>query len=297
MKYVITGGAGNISKPLTELLLAAGHEVTVVGRNAENLKPSTDKGAHAAIGTVEDVAFLTSTFKGADAVYTMVPPNFGATDWKSYIGQIGKNYAQAIQEAGVQYVVNLSSIGAHMPDGCGPVSGLFREEQELNKLENVHIRHLRPGFFYNNFYSNIPMIKGMGILGGNFGNAETKMVFSDPADIAAAAVQELQNLTFTGHSIVYIASDVRTAGEVAKTLGQAIGNPQLPWVEFSDEQSLGGMQQAGLPEEIAKNYVEMGSALRSGKMFEDFEKNQPNKLGTVKLEDFAQYFAGAYTAS
>ena len=87
MKYVITGGAGHISRPLTEKLLAAGHEVTVIGRNSEHLKPLTDKGAKAAIGSVEDVNFLKETFQGADAVYTMVPPTFSATDWKSWIGQ------------------------------------------------------------------------------------------------------------------------------------------------------------------------------------------------------------------
>ena len=37
MKYVITGGAGNISKPLAETLLAAGHAVTIIGRSAEHL--------------------------------------------------------------------------------------------------------------------------------------------------------------------------------------------------------------------------------------------------------------------
>jgi len=37
MKFVVTGAAGHVSKPLTELLLARGHEVPVIGRNAENL--------------------------------------------------------------------------------------------------------------------------------------------------------------------------------------------------------------------------------------------------------------------
>ena len=74
MKYVITGGAGNISKPLALQLLKAGHTVTVIGRNAANLTELTNAGAKAAIGSVEDIAFLTASFTGADAVYTMVPP-------------------------------------------------------------------------------------------------------------------------------------------------------------------------------------------------------------------------------
>ena len=129
MKYVITGSAGNISKPLALQLLKAGHEVTVIARNAANLSVLTEAGAKAAIGSVEDVTFLTETFTGADAVYTMVPPVHASTDWKGYIGIIGKNYTAAIKASGVKYVVNLSSIGAHLEDGCGPVSGLYRVEQ------------------------------------------------------------------------------------------------------------------------------------------------------------------------
>ena len=83
MKYVITGGAGHISKPVVEKLLAGGHLVTVIGRNAENLKELVAKGATAAVGSVDDIKFLTKTFQGADAVYTMIPPNMAAPDWKS----------------------------------------------------------------------------------------------------------------------------------------------------------------------------------------------------------------------
>ncbi|MDQ3846225.1 MAG: NmrA family NAD(P)-binding protein, partial [Bacteroidota bacterium] len=291
-----TGSAGHVTKPLSEKLLAAGHDVTVIGRNAENVKPLTDKGAKAALGSVEDVKFLQQTFSGVDAVYTMVPPYFGAADWKSYIEQIGKNYAEAIKASGVKYAVNLSSVGAHLPHGCGTVSGLYRVEKILNELDGVHIKHLRPGYFFQNFLSNVSMVKHMNILGGNFGPADTEIMLAEPDDIAEAAAEELQNLNFTGHSVRYIASDERTTGDIAKVLGTAIGKPDLPWVAFSDEQTLGGMQQAGLPEEVARNYTEMGAAIRSGIFSEDYWANRP-RLSKTKLEDFAPAFAAAYNAS
>ncbi|MBD0369196.1 MAG: NAD-dependent dehydratase, partial [Flavisolibacter sp.] len=99
-----------------------------------------------------------------------------------------------------------------------------------------------------------------------------------------------------GHSVRYIASDERTTGDIAKVLGTAIGKPDLPWVAFSDEQTLGGMQQAGLPEEVARNYTEMGAAIRSGIFSEDYWANRP-RLSKTKLEDFAPAFAAAYNAS
>jgi len=294
MKYVITGGAGHISKPIVERLLAAGHLVTVVGRNPENLKGLADQGATAAAGSVDDVKFLTEAFDGADAVYTMVPPNMAAPDWKTWIGKIGENYAQAIKNAGVKYVVNLSSIGAHLPDGGGPVSGLYRAEQVLNSLKNVHIKHLRPSYFFNNFLSSAGMVKQMSIIGSNFGGDNFKMILTDTNDVGEAATEELLNLNFTGHSIRYIASDERNINEVAKIFGDAIGKPGLPWVVFTNDQAYEGMLQAGLPQEIARNFAEMGNALHTGIMQEDYWKHHPGKLGKVKIENFAKTFAAVY---
>ncbi len=297
MQYVITGAAGNISKPLVLSLLQSGHQVTVISRNESNIKELADAGAKAAIGSLEDLDFLIKTFTGADAVYTMVPPNHHPADWKAFIGGIGENYAKAIKAAGIKYVVNLSSIGAHMEEGCGPVSGLFRAEKALSALTDVNILHLRPGYFYPNLFANLGLIKGMGIMGSNFSAAEGKFVIVDPTDIAAVAAKALTELSFTGHSIQYIASDEVSSQQIASAIGQAIGKPELTWVEFTDEQALGGMLQAGLPEEVAKNYVEMGGALRSGKMSEDYWKHRPASLGKVKLADFAKVFAAVYNAS
>lgn len=295
MHYVITGGAGNISKPLALQLLANKHQVTVIGRTASNLQELTAAGAVAAIGSVEDIDFLTKTFTGADAIYTMIPPKWDAADWKGYIAGIGKNFAAAIQASGVKKVVNLSSIGAHMELGCGPVSGLYHVEKALNALVGVDIKHLRPAFFYTNFLANIGMIKHMQIIGANYGeNSLLSLVF--PGDIATAAAEELTNLSFTGNSIRYVISDEKTTTEVAAILGAAIGNPALPWVNFTDEQTQAGMLQAGLSEEVAKNYAEMGAAMRTGQMSAEYNQLPKPNFGKTKLTDFAKTFAIIYNS-
>jgi len=294
MKITVTGSLGNISKPLTEKLVAAGHTVTVISSDPAKATAIEALGAIPAIGSVEDASFLQSAFAGADAVYTMVPPNFKAADWKAYIGETGAGYAAAIRNAGIKYVVNLSSMGAHLPDGVGPVSGLYKAEQAMNALEGVNVLHLQPGFFYNNFYGNVDMIKHANILGANYGSND-QLVLVSPADIAAVAADALINLDFTGKSVRFVASALHTNAEVAGILGKAIGKPDLPWVEFSDEEALAGMEQAGLPKEIAANYVEMGTAARSGKMFELFRKEGAVVNGKISLEDFAKEFAKSFS--
>ncbi len=294
MKYVITGAAGNISKPLSEILISKGHDVTVIGRSAENLKDLTSKGAKAAIGNLEDAGFLAETFRGADAAYIMFPPQYAALELNAY-HDLAIKYSSAIQQSGIKNIVVLSSIGAHLSEGVGPVTGLNMAEQELNKLADVNILYLRPGYFYTNLFANIGMIKGMNIIGNNSGDANNTIILSHPKDIAEGAAEALTALDFKGHTVQYLVSDERPQGDIAKVLGTAIGKPELPWVAFTDEQSLGGMIGAGVPELMAKKYVEMGSSMRSGKMFEDY-KTQPHTQGKIRLEDFAQDFAKAYNA-
>lgn len=291
MNITVTGSLGNISKPLTETLVKAGHNVTLITSKADNADAIKALGATPAIGLVTDVDFLTRAFTGADALYIMTPPNREATEWKNYIGGIGKNYAAAVAASGVKKVVHLSSLGAHLEDGTGPIAGIHRVEEALNALEGVAVKHLRPGYFFTNYYANVDMIKHGGILGSNY-SADTQVVLVDTADIADAAAEELQS-DFTGKSVRYVASDVLSGKEIAATLGAAIGKPELPWVEFSDADALNGMVQAGLSEEIASNYVEMGQAIRTGVLNEDYLIHQP-ALSKRKLKDFAVEFAKAF---
>jgi uncharacterized protein YbjT (DUF2867 family) len=292
MKITLTGSTGNITKPLAEILVAKGHEVKIISSNTDRTEEIKSLGAIPLIGSVSDTGFLKDAFTGADAIYTMVPPNFAAPKFRTYIKGIGENYAAAIKESGVKKVVNLSSVGADLPDGTGPIAGLHDVENIFAALNGVDVKHLRAGYFYINFLANIDMVKHANILGSNFG-ADSKLVLVHPRNIAAVAAEVLES-NFTGKTIQYVASDdVSTPADVAKVLGTAVGKPALPWIEFSDEDALNGMVGAGLPEEIAKNYVEMGDAIRSNKLFVDYYKNRP-VLGNIKLKDFAAEFAAAY---
>lgn len=294
MKIIITGSLGNISRPLSTKLAADGHEVTVISSDQKKSGEIAAIGANAAAGNVNDVDFLTKTFTGADLVYLMVPTDFAAPDIKGSIQAIGEGYTRAVKASGVKKVVLLSSIGAHLEAGTGPIAGLHAVEEQLKKLDDTDLLFLRPSYFYNNFYDNIDMIKHAGIIGSNFG-ANQELVFADPEDIADAAAENIEK-GFTGQSVLYIGSDKRTLGEVATILGKAIGKPELPWVEFTDEQAFKGMIDAGLPEDISKNYVEMGAAIRSGLIWDDFDLENAELIGKTKLEDFAVKFAAAYNS-
>lgn len=291
MKITTAGSLGNVSHPLVKLLIAAGHEVNVITSNTDRQAAIEALGATAAIGSISDAAFLTNAFTGADAVYTMTPPAMGQNIVQN-IADAGEAYAQAIKAAGVKRVVMLSSIGADVAEGTGPIKGVHLVEQAFKQLTAVNITIMRAGNFYYNFLRDIPVIKSQGILGNNF-SGDKRIVLAHPQDIAAAIAGELQS-PGNGIEVKYIVSDISTGNEVAATLGQAIGNPNLPWVQFSDEQLSQGMLSAGLPAELIDLIVEMGRAMQSGVITNDFFATGAPVNGKIKLKQFAEEFKVRY---
>ena len=294
MKIVITGSLGNVARPLTKQLIAEGHDITVISSNETKKAEIENLGAKAAIGSIIDLGFLIETFKGNDAAFLMTPPNMGFENIVENTINAGKNYAEAIKQAGIKKIVMLSSIGAESPVENGPIKGLHFIEKLYNEVENTSVTFLRAGYFYINFFNDIPLIKNVGIIGGNYpGHTEVPLVH--PKDIAKAAAEELTKNS-EGKNVRYKVSDVRTASDVAKAFGNAIGKPELPWVEFKDEESLNGMLQAGLPQEIAELYTEMGRGIRTGVVQKDFIEHGSVVDGEIKLEEFAKEFAGKFSA-
>jgi uncharacterized protein YbjT (DUF2867 family) len=293
-KLVITGSIGHISKPIIEGLVKAGEEVTVITSSIDRVGDIEKTGAKALVGKVQDLSFLKTAFKDADAIYTMIPPLWQTSNWQASQTEVAKNYADALRFNKVKYVVNLSSVGAHTGKGVGPVNALFDFEQMLNAIPGLNVKHLRPSYFLYNFINQIALIKQAGIMGANYGEGE-KLFLVHTNDIARAALEELLNLKFSGNSVRYIFGDERSGKEIAEVLGKSIGK-DLKWVVFTDDQQKQGLLQAGLSETHAYSFTEMGKAIREGTLQADARKNKPS-LSATKLEDFAKEFAKAFELS
>lgn len=294
MKIIITGSLGNVAKPLVQQLIGEGHDITVISSNETKKHEIETLGAKAAIGSITNLDFLVKTFEGADAAFLMTPPNMGGINIVENTINAGKNYAEAIKQTEIKRVVMLSSIGVESPVENGPIKGLHFIEKFYNELENTSVTFLRAGYFYLNFFNDIPLIKNAGIIGANFPQ-DAKVPLVHPIDIAKAAAEELVK-NVEGKNVKYIVSDERKASEFAKVFGNAIGKPELPWIEFKDEDSLNGMLQAGLPQEMAELYTEMGRGIRTGVVQKDFIEHGSVVDGKIKLEEFAKEFAEKFNA-
>ena len=297
MNIVITGSLGHISQPLTKQLIQKGHSVTVISSNTDRQAAIETLGAKAAIGSVDDANFLASAFAGADLVYCMIPPAYytnSSIEPMAFYRGTASAYAQAIQQAGVKRAIHLSSFGADLDYGTGLILGSHNAETILNDLSEVAITHIRPTSFYYNLFGFIGQIKYTGRMAANYG-ADDVIPMVSPIDIAQAIAEEIA-LPAHHRKVRYVTSDELTGHEVAARLGAAIGRADLQWVLISDEETLAGLLAAGIPMHLASGMVELYGAIHSGRLQADYLRNKP-ALGSVKLTDFANDFALAYSRS
>jgi uncharacterized protein YbjT (DUF2867 family) len=292
---VITGATGKTGSVTAETLIAMGQKVRVVGRDAGKLKAYTAKGAESAVGDVGDTAFLTRAFTGADAVYAIIPPNFGVPDFRAYQKKTGESIIAAIKGSGVKYVVHLSSQGAHLPSGTGPIAGLHDQEERLNRLEGVNVLHLRPTYFMENLLMNIDLIKKMNIMGSAV-RGDVKFAMIAAKDIGAYAAERLAKRDFSGKAVVdLLGQRDLSLDEAAAVIGKKLGKPDLKYVGFPYDDAEKGMVAMGLTPDMSKLYIEMSKALNDGLFAVNIPRTKANTTPTT-VEEFAGVFAKIYAA-
>jgi uncharacterized protein YbjT (DUF2867 family) len=290
--YAVIGATGNTGRVVAEDLLAAGLSVRVIGRSEERLAPFVEQGAEAAVGDVSDAEFVARACDGVGGVYHLIPPRYDI-DLRAWQTTAGKALLQGIRDAGVPYVVNLSSVGAQHHDGTGPITGLREQEDRFNDLPETNVLHLRPGWFMENLYMMLDAIRGMGALAMPLpGDLSVAMIAT--RDIGAEAARRLTALDFDGHHTKELLGPREyTLNEVASIVGAAIGKPELPFVSVPEEAAAAGFEQMGVHPATVATFMEMYRGFSSGRVVPQEARSDENTTPTT-LEEFAVGLAAAY---
>jgi uncharacterized protein YbjT (DUF2867 family) len=288
--YVILGATGNTGSIIADTLLLRGKKVRVVGRDAGRLQHFVRKGAEAFTGDVSDAVALTKAFRGARAAYLMLPPITSREDQERESDAIAK----AATESGLRYAVHLSSYGAHVPEGTGPVTGLHSSEQKLNAIGGLSVLHLRAAYFMENNLAAIGMIQGMGI----FGHAllpDLKLPTIATRDVGDYAARRLLDLDFSGKQTRELLGERELSmTEITAVIERGIGKPDLRYEQFSYDQVQRVLEQTGMAPKNAAVYIEMFRAINAGVLAAQELRSLENSTPT-SFEKFVQdVFAPAY---
>jgi uncharacterized protein YbjT (DUF2867 family) len=264
--YVVLGASGHTGHVVATNLLTRGEKVRVVGRNSLHLQPLASKGAEPFIADVSDASALVKAFQPADSAYVMIPPNLTSKGPLGYVDRVSDSIFAAVQKSGIKNIVVLSSIGAELPSGTGPVVGLHNLEQKLNQIAQANVLFLRAAYFMENTLPQAKAIRKMGNAAGPL-SPDRSIPMIATRDIGNVASDVLLHPTIHGKQVreLHGQRDL-TYTEVAATIGEAIGNPDLKYVHITGDQFRDVLVQTGMSPQVANLLREMTDALNSGKM-------------------------------
>jgi uncharacterized protein YbjT (DUF2867 family) len=219
--FVVVGATGNTGSVVADTLLSRKQPVRIVVRSADKGVAWKAKGAEIAVASLEDVPAMTKAWEGATGLYLLVPPNYGAMAWLSEQRQRMDQAAQAVKASGIMQVVFLSSIGAHIAEGTGPIRAARYGEQALGAVAK-HLTVLRPCYFMENWVPGLGMAKDQGIL-PTFIAPTAKVPMISTRDIGRVGAEQLM-AGGKGKQIVELAGpEEYSPNQVATALGQILG--------------------------------------------------------------------------
>jgi uncharacterized protein YbjT (DUF2867 family) len=260
--YVIAGVTGNTGSVVASELLAAKHKVRVIVRDAAKGEAWRARGAEVAVADLDDAAALTKALTGATGAYLLLPPP-GWSDPELVADRKRKIEAltTAVKAAKPGHVVMLSSIGAELASGNGPIRYLHTLEAGL-RTTGVPVTFLRAGAFMENWGSMLPGAVASGALyyampeGLAFPQVATEDIGKTAARLLLEGGKAERVVELSGPAETSLAD---VAAAAAKASGKPVKVVSVP--EAAMVESLRGM---GASEPMAHDYGEMATAVGNG---------------------------------
>jgi uncharacterized protein YbjT (DUF2867 family) len=259
--FVVVGATGHTGSAVAETLLDNREPVRLVVRSADKGAAFKARGAEIVMASLDDVVALTKVFEGARGVYLMLPPNYGALSWLVEQRARLDRTAEAVRKSGVAHVVFLSSVGAHLPEGTGPIRALSYGEQVLGAVAH-DLTILRPCYFMDNWVPAIGAAKAQGVL-PTFIAPHATIPMISTKDIGRVGAEQLM-AGGKGRRIMELAGpEDYSPNQVADALGAILGRRVSP-----QRAPLGAVvptfKSFGFSDEAAALFEEMYASFSTG---------------------------------
>jgi uncharacterized protein YbjT (DUF2867 family) len=285
--FVIAGITGNTGSAAAESLLAQGKALRVIVRNPAKASEWAKRGVEIVTGELDDAAVLERAFAGAEGAYMLVPPLVTTDDPLAWYSTVAHATRKAVLASKLPRLVFLSSEGAHLSSGNGPIKGLYDAEHILAGVSGVTF--LRASYFQENWESLIGLAAAQGILPSMLSDLDQKRSMIATVDIGRTAAALL--LEANPPAIVELESGNRfSVRDVAEAMGQALGKPVQP-VLPPRESWVGILTGAGLSKAFAELIAEMNDGINSGHI--GFSGKAEKRQGPTKIADTIRHWASA----
>jgi uncharacterized protein YbjT (DUF2867 family) len=234
--FAVTGITGQVGGVVARLLLAAGHDVRAVVRDAAKGEVWAKQGCEVALADVNDQQALQHAFEGAEGVFVLLPPTFDPTPGFPEARKTIATLRAALAAAKPSKVVVLSTIGAQatQPNLLNQLQIL---EQELGTLP-MPVAFLRAAWFIENAAWDVAPARDSGIVPSFLQPLDKPVPMVATADIGRVAAELLRE-SWTGRRIVELEGPQRIspdmiAASFARLLGRDVSMTAVPRDTWED---------------------------------------------------------------
>lgn len=259
----VFGSTGNTGSIVAKELLRRGKTVRVVARNKAKVEGLVAAGASFFEGDVLDAASVSAALEGAEGAYLLLPPDLQSNDLVARNDRITQNYVAGLTKHGVKHAALLSSVGAHLPSGTGPIVTAHRAERALREVKGTVFTFVRAPYFMENVLAYAHPMKTDGVLPVFGGGEAHAFPMIATQDIALAAADALANppkqneiLELDGPSPYSFEDAAKIA---SKVLGRDVKATALPI-----DAMVPTLQQFGFSANVAGLFREMTEAFGNG---------------------------------
>jgi uncharacterized protein YbjT (DUF2867 family) len=256
--FVVIGASGNTGKVVAEVLLAAGRRVRVLARDPGRVRALSERGAEVSVGSLNDFASLERALDGAEGLYLLSPPDLGARDFLRDRANLLDGVIDTVKRAKVEHTVLLSSLGAQLPKGTGPVLSLHHAEQAFRET-GLQVTFLRAAYFAENWGAVVPVALKDGVLPSFVKGDQTLPLVSTP-DIGRVAAELLLRGPNGVEVVELVGPSDPTPRKIAETLSQLIGR-DVALVEAPLAAVVPTFTSFGVSEDISRLYLELYEAI------------------------------------
>ena len=266
MTVTVLGATGKTGGTVAARLLAAGVKVKAVGRSADKLAALQKRGAQA-------IARRRRRRGGADRGLARQRRGLPDDSGRLHEARSARDSTRRAAEAIDRAVRDRGRAAGRVPEqprrrdgraGRGRSSDCTAPRSGSRAIGGLALLILRAGYFYENSYGTLGLIKHQGINGSAI-EPGVAMPTIAAADIGNVAAEALLKSDFSGVVVRELTGprDL-TMAEVTGLLGKAIGKPDLSYVRFPDEGYVAGLEGAGFAPDAARLFLEMATAFNKG---------------------------------
>ena len=255
--FTIAGVTGRVGSVVAAELLEAGSEVTVLARDESKAAHWAERGATIRRADLSDRAGLTAALDGSEGLFTLLPFDPTGIDQDGHQHRLIDAIAGAVSDARVPHVAMLSSVGADLPDGTGPIRWLHDLEQRLRATGTV-LTAVRSSHFQEKLAELLGAVHGAGVYPVFRNTADVPIPMVATRDVGAVLARALLARPKTSE-VIDVVGPAYTEREVAERVAAVLGR-QVEVVTVPQPGWAGSLIEAGLSPAAAELIAEMYGA-------------------------------------